>query len=328
MLHFGQLGDVVLGLPALRAIRNRFPDAKITVMSGTSTAAVIKLADVADDQIAVDRVKLRDGSKVRSVVQMLSLVGEVRRRRFDLAVDFHSLSETNLLGFLAGIPNRLYADRAGRSINRLANFSVKPPKEDRSKHAAHRYMDVVRPLGIENVDPVLDLEPAAGDIAEVQKILIDHGIDGSNLVGMFLGAGHPSRRWPLEKFAELATRLDAMQGTRVLVFLGPEEIDLVPAVKREFPPSVVVLDELKLLPLFAALTFVRVLVSNDTGPTHLAAATKGVIVLITDKTAPTEFLPLTKRLTVVNNGPIGEIGVDEVYDAVTSALENDISTPS
>ncbi len=328
MLHFGQLGDVVLGLPVLRAIRGRFPDAKLTVMSGTSTAAIINLAGVADDQIAVDRVKLRDGSKVRSVVQMLSLVRQVRRRRFDLAVDLHSLSETNLLGFLAGIPNRLYADRAGRSINRLANFSVKPPKEDRGKHAAHRYMDVLRPLGIENVDPVLDLEPAVTDIAEVRKILIDRGIDGSTLVGMFLGAGHPSRRWPLEKYAELAARLDKNDGTRVLVFLGPEELDLVSVVKREFPPTVVILDELKLLPLFAALTFLRVLVSNDTGPTHLAAATKAVIVLIADKAAPTEFLPLTKRLRVVNSGSIGAIGVNEVYDAVTSELENDISAPS
>ncbi|MBK8304555.1 MAG: hypothetical protein IPK98_14570 [Chloracidobacterium sp.] len=64
VIHFGQLGDVVLGLPALRAIRDHFADAKITVMSGTSTAEIIRLGQVADDQIAVDRVKLRDGKRV------------------------------------------------------------------------------------------------------------------------------------------------------------------------------------------------------------------------------------------------------------------------
>ncbi len=327
-MHFGQLGDVVLGLPALMAIRRRFPDSRITVMSGTSTAAVVKLAGVADEQITVDRVKLRDGNKISSVVQMLNLVGQVRRRRFDLAVDLHSLSETNLLGFFAGIPHRLYANRKGRSIDRLSNFAVKPRKEDRTKHAAQRYMDVVRPLGIEDIEPALDLEPAAKEIAEVRNSLNELGVDGVNLIGMFIGAGHPTRRWPLEKYAELAARLGKNDGVRVLVFLGPEEVDLIAAVGRKFPPSVVILDELKLMPLFAALTFLTVLVSNDTGPTHLAAATKVSIVLITDKSAPTEFLPLTKRLTVVNSGPIDEIGVDEVYDAVTSSLENDISTAS
>lgn len=328
VIHFGQLGDVVLSLPALRAIRDYFPRAKITVMSGTSTAAIIKLAEIADDQIAVDRVELRDGNRFRSIAAIFKLVGDVRRRRFDLVIDLHSLSETNLLGFMAGIPNRLYADRKSRSIGWLSNFPVKPPSEDRRKHAAHRYMDVIRPLGIEIAEPVLDLEPAEVDVSEVREVLREHGLEEANLVGLFLGAGHPSRRWPLERYAELAARLVDEDGTRVLVFLGPEEFDLVTAVAAMFPPSVVILDKLKLLPLFAALTFLKVLVSNDTGPTHLAAATGASIVLITGSEAPTEFLPLTDRLTVVKSGPIDQIGVEEVYQAVRSRLENDIYAPS
>ena len=328
VIHFGQLGDVVLGLPALRAIRRHFPDSRITAMSGTLTAAIIRLAGVADEQLAVDRVELRDGNRFRSVSKMLKLVGEVRRRRFDLVIDLHSLSETNLLGFLAGIPNRLYANRKGRSLGRLCNFRPKPPLEDRGNHAATRYMDVIEPLVGENTDPVLKLEPDSADVSEVQKILREQGVEGANLVGMFLGAGHPSRRWPIQKFAELASRIGERDGTHVLVFLGPEEIDLLPAVMSGFPSSAIILDKLQLLPLFAALTFLKVLVSNDTGPTHLAAATEASIVLITDKGAPTEFLPLTQRLTVVNSGQICDIGIDEVYEAVRSKLENDISPRS
>ena len=328
VIHFGQLGDVVLGLPALRAIRRHFPKSRITIMSGTSTAAIIRLAGIADEQIAVDRVELRDGNKLRSISKMLKLVGQVRHHRFDHVIDLHSLSETNLLGFLAGIPHRLYANRKGRSLDLLGNFPIRPPREDRSKHAARRYMDVIQPLVGENTDPVLELEPDSADVSQVGDILREHGIEGSSLVGMFLGAGHPSRRWPVEKYAELASRIQEQDGICVLVFLGPEEIDLLPAVRRLFPPSAVILDNLKLLPLFAALTFLKVLVSNDTGPTHLAAATEASIILITDKGAPTEFLPLTDHLTGVNSGPIGDIGVDEVCEAVRSKLENDISPRS
>ncbi|MBK8305480.1 MAG: hypothetical protein IPK98_19705 [Chloracidobacterium sp.] len=74
---------MVLGLPALRAIRDHFVDAKITVMSGTSTAEIVRLGQVGDDQIAVDRVKLRDGNRLESIIEMGRLVRDVRRRQFD-----------------------------------------------------------------------------------------------------------------------------------------------------------------------------------------------------------------------------------------------------
>lgn len=324
VIHFGQLGDVVLGLPALRAIRERFADARVTLLVGKATVQIAKLANVADEYIVVDRVELRDGNKLHSIGKILRLVREIRSRKFDLVIDLHSLSETNLLGFLAGIKHRLYANRKGRSLDRLSNFPVKPLPEDRMKHAAIRYMDVIRPLGIYDVEPVLDLEPAAADIDELKAVLEGYDIAGASLVGMFLGAGHPSRRWPLQKYAELAARLAPREDTRILVFLGPEELDLLPAVRDAFPPSAVILDELKLLPLFAALSFLKVLVSNDTGPTHLAAATSAWIVLISQDSAPNEFLPLTNRLCVIRGGRIDEIGVDEVYNAVRSGLENDI----
>jgi heptosyltransferase-3 len=64
VIHFGQLGDVVLGLPAFRAIRERFPNSKLTVLCGKSTAEIIRISGAADEIIAVDRVALRDGRKM------------------------------------------------------------------------------------------------------------------------------------------------------------------------------------------------------------------------------------------------------------------------
>lgn len=320
VVHFGQLGDVVLGLPALRAIRRRFPDSKITVLSGKSTLNIIRLARVADEQIAVDRVELRDGNKLRSIGKVFALARQIRQRHFDLVVDLHSLYETNLLGYFSGARYRLYANRENRSLDRLSSFPIKPPLEDRSKHASERYLDVIRSLGIDPPRPVLEIAPDEQNVENVRELLAGVGITDEPLVGMFLGAGHPSRRWDLKKYAELATRLTDNDGLKVLVFLGPEEIELLDEVKTAFPPSTIILDKLGLLPLFAVLTFLRVLVSNDTGPTHLAATTQASIVLIVNKNAPTEFLPLTDRLTVVRSGEIDEIGVDEVYSAVRKAI--------
>src|ERR687885_1609257 len=93
VIDFGQLGDVVLSLPALRALREKFPRARITVAVGKSCAAVVDLSGYADHVLAVDRVALRDGPKLISVARIARLVKEVRRAQFDLVIDLHSLTE-------------------------------------------------------------------------------------------------------------------------------------------------------------------------------------------------------------------------------------------
>src|SRR5215211_5719778 len=111
VIDFGQLGDVVLSLPALRAIRERFPQARITVAVGKPGTAIVELSGYADATLVVDRVALRDGPKPLSIMRIMQLVKEVRRAQFDFIIDLHSLYETNLLGFLSGAPKRLYARR-------------------------------------------------------------------------------------------------------------------------------------------------------------------------------------------------------------------------
>src|SRR5919107_4148017 len=210
VIDFGQLGDVVLSLPALGAIRRRFPRARVTVAVGGAAAAVVEMAGVADEALAVDRVALRDGPKHLSVWQIGKLVMDVRRRKFDFVIDLHSLSETNLLGFLSGAAQRLYARRPGRSLDSLANFRPAPPVEDRSKHAIDRYLDVLSPLGVGEVSRVPRLTVREEDGRAVEELLrkaksggrvrrkgaSDAG-EGAPLVGIFPGAGHPSRRWPV-----------------------------------------------------------------------------------------------------------------------------------
>lgn len=328
VIHFGQLGDLVLGLPALRAIRERFSDANITLMVGKATADIAKLARVADDHIIVDRVAIRDGNKLWSLAQMVRLVSDVRSRRFELVIDLHSLNETNLLGLLGGIPVRLYAHRENRSLDRLSNFRPPPPPEDRAVHMSRRYLNVLRPLGIDIEDPVIELSPDPQDVIEIEQLLSEKGIRDEALIGFFLGAGHLSRRWPIARFAELAARLEPRENTRILVFLGPEERDLLDEVRRTFSPSVIILDKLDLQTFFAALARLDVLVTNDTGPAHLAAATPASIVMLHGYNTPTGLFPLSKRLSVISSHRIADIETDEVHMAVLSWLENDNSRPT
>ena len=319
VIHFGQLGDVVLGLPALGAIRQRYPAARLTVMAGMPSSEVVRLARVADDIIAVDRVELRDGNTARSVAKILKLVSLVRRGRYDLVIDLHSLSETNLLGLLAGIKHRLYANRENRSLDRLGNFRPRPPIEDKSKHLSSRYLDVLRPLGISVDEPSFTFEIPVQELELLRAKLGDRADAIPGAVGLFPGAGHASRCWDIGNFASLAQRL-LDKGRRVVIFLGPEEATLKNVIGTSFPDEVAVIDGLTLSEFITALSRVSLLVCNDTGPAHLAACSGTGLVLLLDGRAPLTYLPLTQKIEVVRAETIDEISVDSVVEAVDRQL--------
>lgn len=321
IINFGQLGDVVLSLPALGAIRRRFPDAKITVAVGKSCAKIIDLARVADDKIVVDRVKLRDSGKLWSIYQILRLVKQIRTRKFDFVIDLHSLSETNILAFLSGAEKRLFMRRENRSIDLLANFAPRPVREDRTKHATDRYLDAIAPLGIVNVERAPKLFPLAPDLDKIEKLWTKHKIDAP-VAGIFPGAGHESRRWSLDNFAQLADFLARNEKLAIVVFLGPEEKHLAQDVKQKFPAGTIVFDDLTLTELIAAQARLSLFITNDTGPLHLAASVGAAIVLIMENRAPLTYLPLIENLRVVRDGAIDEISVETVYHAAQELLKS------
>ena len=264
VLDFGQLGDVVLSLPALAAIRKRFPQARITVAGGLAASLVVEMSGSADRTLAIDRVKLRNGPKWRGVLSLVELAGDVRRARYDLAIDLHSLSESNVLGWLSGAPARVFAQRGGRSLDLLA--TMRTPWEERGKHQVDRYLDVLVPLGISGAPRIPRLRTRADDDQAVQKMLEDHGATGNSpLVGLFPGASQPRRRWPLDRFVQLASRLETNDGARIVVFLGPEEAAVAQQMRDAFSSSALVLDGLTLAQFASVAARLTLLISNDTG---------------------------------------------------------------
>lgn len=321
VIDFGQLGDVVLSLPALRNIRERFPEARITVAVGKPGGEIVRLSGYADDTLDVDRVALRDGSKLLSIAKIFKLVGQVRRAGFDFVIDLHSLSETNLLGFLSGAPHRLYSRRPGRSIDFLANFQPRPPAEAKEKHIVDRYLDVLKPLGVERParTPQLKTNPAA-DVSVETLLKKVKAQSGALLIGIFPGAGHEGRRWPLERFADLADHLIRNNRVRVIVFAGPEETALIPQMKSLFPDATIFFDGLTIQQLASAQARLTLFISNDTGPMHIAAAVGTPVIALLDRPTPHGFIPIGDLHRIICGTTINHITVDEVYKAAHELL--------
>ena len=321
VIDFGQLGDVVLSLPALRAIRQRFPNARITVAVGKPANEVVALSGYADEIFDVDRVGLRDGNTLVSIWRIIQFVKQVRQAKFDFVIDLHSLSETNLLGYLSGAPHRLYSRRPGRSLDYLANFQPRPAPEGKDRHAVDRYLDVIEPLGIKDPPriPVLKTS-SAGDFAVDTLLKKEKAQSGELLVGLFPGAGHIGRRWPLERYAALADHLIRNERVRVIVFAGPEERAFVPEMRTIFPPATIFFDRLTIPQLASIQARLTLMVSNDTGPAHLAAAVGAPVIVIMDRPTPHIFTLIGPRHRPIYSESITKIPVETVYEAAQAVL--------
>ncbi len=321
VIDFGQLGDVVMSLPALRAIREKFPYAKITVAVGKPGKELLNLCGYANEILEVDRVALRDGPTLISIGRIAKFVSQVRKQKFDFVIDLHSYYETNILGFLSGASHRLYSRRENRSLDFLGNFKPQPPRERTAAHLVDRYLDMLKPLGIENVPRIPVLQTSPSDDKSVEAMLKKEKAQSRELlVGMFPGAGNASRVWPLEKFAEVADHLIRNDRVRVIVFAGPEERALVPQMRSVFPSGTIFFDRLTIPQLASAQARLTLFISNDTGPAHIAAAVGTPVVVILDQPDLNSFTPVGEQNRFIGGPLITNIPVSDVYRAAHALL--------
>lgn len=316
MINFGQIGDITLSLPALNIIRKKYENANISALIGTTANSVMEMSELFDEIITVDRVELRDSNKLWSIKQIINIVADIRRRKFDFVIDMHSLYESNLLGYLSGARQRLFANRGNRSLDFLSNFRPKPPINDHSVLIADYYLGIVKPLGFDE-EFSFKLRPKESDVEMFRALLKTDKIDGKHLIGLNIGAGNPSRHWSIDNFAELARSFSNFENTAVLAFYGPEEQHLRAEIVEKFPEDVVIYDQLTIPQLAAAFSCLKVLIGSDTGPTQLGASIGTSVVFLTD---PMTFRPPGGHIHVAGFGLPDDLKVDEVFEIARKLL--------
>lgn len=321
LINFGQIGDVILSLPAMRALRERFADSKLTFFVGTSAKAIAEMSGLADEIIAVDRVELRDSNPFWSVKEIIKLALSVRKKRFDFVVDLHSLPETNLLGYFSGAKTRLFVNRGTRSLNFLSNFRPKPPDEVLHLPVSEYYAKSLEPLDVKGADIPFWIVPAASDMASVEKIFDSLKIGARKIIGIKFGTGSSSRRTSLESLGKLARKIEETGEYGVVVFFGPEEAGRREEFYECFSESVPLLDTLSLQELAAAFSRMEAVIGNDSGPIHLAGALGVPIVVITGENGLVNFTPPAKKISVVTNADIYEPDTDRAFDALISLIK-------
>jgi lipopolysaccharide heptosyltransferase II len=288
------VGDAVLTLPALEALRGRFPMAEITLLARSWVGGLFA------GHPAVDRIiEYRSEDAHRGLRGRWRLAGELREGRFDLAVLFPNSMDAALIPWLAGVPRRIGYPTDGRHWLLTHPVSNGPAAE--SGHQVERYLAIVRALGGDGT-PTPRLPVTESARQKSGELLRQHGIPaGDLLVALNPGSIYGSaKRWPADRFAALADGLVESHGAKILLVGSRGErpvLDRVAAHMRR--PAVNLVGRTDLPTLVGLLERVHLLVSNDTGAMHVAVAVGTPVLAIFGPTDTVATGPLGKCVRVV-----------------------------
>jgi heptosyltransferase-2 len=296
------VGDAVISLPALDALRARFPRATLAVLARPH------VADLYRGRAGVDRVMVFDhrGSH-RGVGGALELARELRAERFDLAVLFQNAFQAALLARLAGIPRRVGYARDARGPLLTRAVPVPRPAEI-PPHESYYYLELLRRAGWLDPLPVVEripLVPAPAAVEKMRGRLREFGLgDGPARrlrVVLAPGASYGSAKcWLPERYAALADRLVEAAGAAVLLCGTPSEGRLGEAIAARMKTRPIsLIGETSLEDFLGLLPLADLFIGNDSGAMHLAAGVGLPQVIVFGPTDEAGTGPLNPRARLV-----------------------------
>lgn len=298
------IGDQTLITPALSALRQRFPQAKITLLTRHYSEALFETSPVVDellfDEELYDRIFKRERVALKTIVRY---VREFRKRRFDLAVFFTDNLSYSLIALLGKVPCRL-GDKAHLVTALFKNIKALQRWKDITRHETEQNLLLLEPLGIKGEPGEMTIVPSPARASKVAAILADNGINPADqVIGLHLGTGSGNKPWNPDGWPELVELILARHPqAKIVLSGGPADREKAAKVLRLVKgPIVDLTNQLSLGELIALIARFSVYVGVDTGPFHLAAALKRPMVAIfTSKAAkPTRWGPWKTEHVVV-----------------------------
>ncbi len=285
VIRLSSLGDVVLTTPALRALRQRFPKAEIHVATRWEYAYVIYPSPW------VNIVQVL-GSRDRW--DFLDYLQRVKKERYDLVVDLHATVRSRIAAQTTGAKRVLCYSKA--AVGRRALVAFKTEKAFQPKHVVDRYLECLVPLGIVKASWTPEIVLDAREKAFGQEFLGESG----TFISLVPGAKHATKRWLKEGFVEVGKSLWQEDKIKSVVLGGKEEKGLVENVAEGIGEGAKAGWGLELRQMASVLASCKTVVTNDSGPMHLATAVGTPVVALFGPTVEAfGFFPLGDKNVVL-----------------------------
>ena len=329
------LGDIVLALPALTALRKSFPDTKISWLVRPEFTPLLENHPHLTELIPFDRMFLAKAwFHPCAFGSLLSLIWRLRRCKFNAVFDFQGLFRTASLAWLSGCKKRFGMANA-RELAHVF-YTHKVTQNHDSIHLVDYYLKMIQTAGASAlaVRFVLPQDPGADD--SIKRLLKSHGVATDNYAVLVTGSAHEDKCWPLEHFAALADKISSQLHLSLIATGTASEVTSIEKLKTLADvPIANFAGQTNLTELIALLKAAKFVVSNDTGPGHIAAALGTPLLLIFGRSNPARIAPYGRENCVaaiephsrgldINSADPGHdikaVTVDNVYQKISEQL--------
>ncbi len=292
VIRTDRIGDVVLSTPVIRFLREKYPTAHIAMMVRPYTRDVIINNPDLNEVIIYDKYNEQKG-----LWKSIRFAFRLRKKRFDIAIALHPTNRIHLMLFLAGVPVRIGYDR---NLGKLLTKRVLHRKQEGSMHEADYNFSFLKEAGFDVSGAGRCPYLTTGDDEKklIDVILKEQGID-RNFIVLHAGASCSSKRWPQERFARVADLVASDFGCDIVLVGGEGDEKYNAEVSANMRLKVFDLtDMLRVGELAELLKRSKLLLSNDSGPVHVATAVGTPVVCVFGRSDP--------GLSPKRWGPLGE----------------------
>lgn len=325
VLELWHMGDVVLATPVLQSLRAMYPEAKITLLAKKHACEILASSDLVDDIVTFDfpwtaMSDKYDPSRYDKVA-IRELVKRLKDQQFDLCLDCRMDLRSNVLTRSIGAKRRVGYDFGGGGF--LLTDAIEAPSAD--QHKVDDWMALLEPLRssapgkIDEIpEPALTVTDSERD--DARKVLASYDIGKEDLVvGIHPGGSHAAKRWSTDNFSQVGRALAERHGAKLIVFVDPEGSGSDMQLGKD--AAFVRTSIREMMGLFTQCDLV---LSNDSGPMHIAAALGVPVVAVFRTGNPKAYGPRGLNNVVVGEGaPWGSttsVAVDDVLEAAESML--------
>ena len=323
IVRLGSLGDIVHAIPAAAAVRAAFPDARIDWLVDPRYVSLVQMVTAVSHVVPLDP---RAG-----VIRLLATLGELRRRKYTVAIDLQGLLKSAVLARLSGA-DRVLGFSPAHLRERMARYFYSDAPDTPGRHVVQKNLALVAALGIDTGLPEFPLDVPRTPAVET----VERQFGGAPFALINPGAAWPNKRWPPDRLAAVASALAERHALRSIVLWGPAERELAEAVVAAAGGAALLSPPTTIADLVALARGAAIMVSGDTGPTHIAAAVGTPLVGIYGPTRPERNGPWRPADITVSRADscechhlrrcrretmcLMDIGMAEVLDAVERRL--------
>ena len=297
------VGDAIMALPALRAVRSKFPQAEIAILARPYVADIYRDQEICNRLIAYD-----SQAKHQGILGREQLAAELRAQKFDLALLLQNAFDAAWLAWRAAVPERVGYARDGRSFLLTKPIPV-PRTGEIPPHERFYYLELVRRAGwvhsLPN-DSFIALKVSESSRRRAEEFLCQSGVrSGSLRIAIGAGASYGSAKcWPPSRFATLANQLQSASDADVVLFGTTAEAAVTRAISYELRrPPIDLTEKTSIADLPALLAQCHVFIGNDSGAMHVAAGVGLPVVAVFGPTDAYGTAPVTPRCTIVQQRP-------------------------